>query len=619
MPEANHLMESLGLSAEEAREFVAEFVAEAREQLADAEPTLLELETRAAETGELDDELVNKAFRAFHSLKGSAAVLGFDHLVAVTHTSESLLDHYRSTKVPPSPEHVSALCSALDFCGAALDAIESDMSDAMVEPLAEPMKAQLDTLLHAAKAAASAVDDTGPDRQGTNSAPVHGSKAEVEAAPDPVPTPPPLTPDQAQAAVAAATALPASPRAERPTARGNIRVDLDKLDLLQNLVGELIIAENMLTHTERMGEDQDDDEAFQKARAQLNRVTRDLQDVAMSVRMVPVGATFQKMIRIVRDVSTRQAKSVMVQLEGECTEIDKTVIEKLADPLVHIVRNSVDHGIETTEERRTAGKDPRAKVELSAMHRGGEVWVCIRDDGKGLDREKILDRARSRGLVVGDGDKLKDSEVWQFIFEPGFSTAAQVTNISGRGVGLDVVRRNVQALRGRIDIHSEPGQGTVFTLRIPLTLAIIEGMLARVGPTRYTVPMLSVRESVAPTVEQICTLPSGAQMIRLRGELVPVLRLDEYYGIAPCDRRPLTDGIVVIVEDGDDLLGLFVDELMGQYQTVIKPLPTLLGRPRGVSGMCLLANGDISLILDIKALANAPIDRRITDADLEAA
>jgi two-component system chemotaxis sensor kinase CheA len=382
--------------------------------------------------------------------------------------------------------------------------------------------------------------------------------------------------------------------------------------VLQNLVGELIIAENMFRHNPMLLEI--DDENLTKARAQLIRVTRELQDIATSVRMIPVAATFQKMNRIVRDVSTRQGKKVQIILEGEYTEVDKTVIEKLSDPLVHLVRNSVDHGVETIDERLIAGKDPIAKVTLSAKHQSGEIWITVKDDGKGLHREKILDRARSRGLLQGEGTKLKDSDVWQYIFEPGFSTAAAVTDISGRGVGMDVVRKNVEALRGRIDVESVTGSGSEFIMRIPLTLAIIEGMLARVGEQKYTIPMLSVKESIRATHEMIREMPSGSQMLSLRGTLIPILRIDEFHAVQRADGPfDLEDGILVVVEDGNDLVGLFVDELIGQFQTVIKPLPGLLGRPKGLSGMCLLANGDISLILDIKAIAGGSGDLPTVD------
>ncbi|MEQ1502587.1 MAG: chemotaxis protein CheA, partial [Myxococcota bacterium] len=372
-----------------------------------------------------------------------------------------------------------------------------------------------------------------------------------------------------------------------------------KVDQLLDLVGELIIAGTAVRHLPATGLD---DESFARASAQLDRVVRSLQDVAMSLRMVPVGPTFRRMVRLVRDVSQRVGKAVDLAIEGEETEIDKTVAELITDPLVHLVRNAIDHGLEAPDARSAAGKPRTGQVRLSAAHVGGEVLIRVEDDGRGLDRARIVARAVDRGLVTAAAAaRMPDAEVFGFIFEPGFSTAEAVTDVSGRGVGMDVVRRNLELVKGRVDIKSVAGSGAVFTLRIPLTLAIIEGMLVRVGAATFTVPLLRIRESVVAKPEDVTVLSTGQEVVRIRGELLPVLRMHRLYEIEP-DHTAIERGILVVVEDGGQPLCLFVDELIGQRQTVIKAVSGYLGVIRGVAGCTVLGDGRISLILDVGAL-----------------
>lgn len=385
----------------------------------------------------------------------------------------------------------------------------------------------------------------------------------------------------------------------RAVNRRDIRVDLTKLDQLINLVGELVISEAMVTRHPILADHED--EMLERAIHQLRRVSSELQDVAMSVRMIPLAATFRRMIRLVHDVSGKLDKKIRLQLEGEDTEVDKTVIEMIADPLVHIVRNSCDHGIETPEDRATAGKPEEGTITIEGRHEGGEVWILIRDDGKGLKRDVILDRARERGLVDGDGRDMTDEEVFKLIFEPGFSTAAKVTDVSGRGVGMDVVKKNIEKLKGRVDIRSREGQGTTVILRIPLTLAIIEGMLVRVGKARYTIPLLTIRENVRIEKSQRTVTPDGQEVVRLREELLPVVRLHEAFRIQP-DSRNLEDGILIVAELDGKAVCLLVDEILGQQETVIKGISNYLGTARGISGCTILGDGEVSLILDMTTL-----------------
>ncbi len=396
----------------------------------------------------------------------------------------------------------------------------------------------------------------------------------------------------------AATELPPK-REKKALARQDIRVDLAKLDSLINLIGELVIAESMVTRNPDLCDVEF--ESFERSSHHLHRITGDLQDIAMSVRMIPLSATFRKMVRLVHDLSRKIGKKVTLNLIGEDTEVDKTVIEQIGDPLVHIVRNSIDHGIEKPEVRLAAGKPEVGTVTIEARHEGGEVWILIVDDGGGMNREKILARAMDRGLFTGNPDDLKDEEVFRFVFEPGFSTAETVSDVSGRGVGMDVVKRNIEKLRGKVNVHSKLGQGSTVILRIPLTLAIIDGMLIRVGSQCYTLPTLAIRESFRPTGEELTVNPDGQEVVRVREELIPVVRLHEAYNIKH-DFRQLHDGILIIVEAGHESVCLFVDEILGQQEIVIKGLSDYLGKVRGVSGCTILGNGEISLIIDVVSL-----------------
>ncbi len=388
--------------------------------------------------------------------------------------------------------------------------------------------------------------------------------------------------------------------AEQLAARNDIRVDLRKLDNMLDLVGELVIAEAMVTRHPVVRDAEN--ESLERAVHQLRRVASSLQDMATSVRMIPLAPTFRRMTRLVYDLSGKANKLVDLVLLGEETEVDRTVIERISDPLVHIIRNAIDHGIEPPEERVRLGKPEVGRLTIEGHHEGGEVWIVITDDGRGLDRAAIVRRAISRGLITGDGSDLTDNQVYHFIFEPGFSTATRVTDISGRGFGMDVVKKNIEKLSGKIDIRTRPGEGTAVVLRIPLTLAIIDGMLISAGDTRYIIPLLSIRESLKPDPAQIMTTPDGQQLVKLRTELIPIVKLDETFSRVK-NARTMLDGILMIVEGEDgEVVALFADELLGQQETVIKGLSGWLKRSRGVSGCTILGDGEVGLILDIGAI-----------------
>jgi two-component system chemotaxis sensor kinase CheA len=375
-----------------------------------------------------------------------------------------------------------------------------------------------------------------------------------------------------------------------------IKVDAERLDKLIDLIGEMVITESMVSQSNELTKDASPQLVRQIG--QLGKITRELQEIGLSLRMVPVRGTFQKMSRLVRDLAKKSGKAVEFVTEGEDTELDKTVVDRIGDPLVHMVRNAVDHGLEATSaDRIGAGKSESGRVTLRAFHKSGSIFVEIEDDGRGLDRDAILAKGKERGLVR-DGDALSDREIFGLIFEAGFSTAKQITDVSGRGVGMDVVRRNIESLRGQVDIQSKPGKGTTFSIRLPLTLAIIDGMVIRVGKERYIVPTLSVLRSIKPVSSQLATVVNRGEMLSLQGRMLPLFRLHKLFEVADAQSNPL-DAIVLILEDEGRQVGLMVDELLGQQQIVIKSLGEAMKGAQGVAGGAIMGDGSVGLIIDV--------------------
>ncbi len=397
-------------------------------------------------------------------------------------------------------------------------------------------------------------------------------------------------------------------RAAKPDRRGakkeggSIRVGTDKVDALINLVGELVITQSMLTH---FGEDfkMSELEKLREGLQQLTANTRELQESVMQIRMLPISFSFQRFPRLVRDMSHKMGKKVELQLLGETTELDKTVLEKIGDPLVHLVRNSLDHGLETPEIRLAAGKSETGVLTLNAFHAGGNIVIEVSDDGAGLDRDRILGKARERGLV-GVDEEISDERIYNLIFQAGFSTAAVVSDVSGRGVGMDVVRRNIKELGGHVDIRSTPGQGSTLSIRLPLTLAILDGQLVRVGSETYIISLLSVVQSLQIEMKDVSGIGGQAELYKLRDEYIPIIRLHESLGIEP-EHRDLAHGLLVVVEAERRRIGLFVDELLGQQQVVIKSLEDNYQQIAGMAGATVLGDGTIALILDVPGIVNS--------------
>jgi two-component system chemotaxis sensor kinase CheA len=378
----------------------------------------------------------------------------------------------------------------------------------------------------------------------------------------------------------------------------SIRVSVEKVDQMINLVGELVITQAMLAQNAS----QLDPVVFEKLLGglnQLERNTRDLQESVMSIRMMPISFVFSRYPRVVRDLAAKLNKRVELRTIGENTELDKGLIEKIADPLTHLVRNSLDHGVEVPEKRIAAGKPTQGTITLSAFHQGGSIVIEVSDDGAGLNREKILAKARERGLSVHDG--MADQEVWSLIFEAGFSTADKVTDVSGRGVGMDVVKRNIQSMGGRIDIESALGVGTRMSIRLPLTLAILDGLSVAVGDQMFIVPLNNITESLQPRAADIKTVSGQGRVVQVRGEYLPVIALHEIFNLRP-KVADVHQGILVILEAEDQKAALFVDDLIGQHQVVIKSLESNYRRVNGVSGATIMGDGKVALILDTTAL-----------------
>ncbi len=570
-------------------EMKARFAQESYELCEEAEIMLL-----AFEKASYNNDLAANAFRALHSIKGNAGFFGYADMEKVSHTAETILDGLRNNQRTPDKDTIYGLLAAIDFLRNAAKIVTSGAPI----PAAETQKA-----LAAIQKIIDAPVKTKTEIETSQAAAKLDIESQISAAVKPAKTAENKTSGETPKKESEKTSTTGETQA-KPVSNIQqvIRIDIEKLDTLLDLVGEMVIAEAMAANSPELKGLQL--EKFEKSMTHLNKITRDIQEIALAMRMIPIASTFNKMDRLVRDLSYKANKKVHLEIIGEETEVDKTIIEQISDPLVHIIRNSVDHGLESAEDRKKLGKDETGYIQLEAKHSAGEVWITVEDDGGGLSREKIIKKAIERGLITGDGSNLKDDEVWKFIFEPGFSTAEVVSNISGRGVGMDVVKKNIDKLRGKIDIRTKPGVGTMVILRIPLTLAIIDGMVINVGGSQYTIPISSIRQSFKAREDQVTHTPDGLEIVKVRGELLPIVRLHELYNIKPMYEK-LTDGLLIIVENNDNKCCLFVDELIGQQQIVIKGLSSYLGHVKGVSGCAILGSGDISLILDIGDLINS--------------
>ncbi len=542
-------------------ELVAMFAAESLDHLSAIESLVLRLESSPG-----DRELLNDVFRPFHTIKGNAGALGFAAVQECAHGIESLLDLARTGRHAIGRDEIEIVLEGVDVLTTLVQAAtaQGPHVPAALESARVALDARIKRIL-----------------QGPSVEPTDGPRGGGDA-------------------LRAVRSLDA--------VRQPVRVDTRKLDSLVDIVGELVISQSMLRAHPALASIVDD--RLARNLAQMTRITGELQRTAMAMRMTPIRPTFQKMARLVRDLSRQSGKPIELFVEGEETELDRKIVEDITDPLMHMLRNSVDHGIEPAAVRAAAGKPPVARITLRAKHEGGVFVLVVADDGGGLATERIRARAIAQGLI-GPDSELTTSEIHGLIFRPGFSTAESVSAISGRGVGMDVVRRNIEALRGRVEIQSSSGEGATFTIRVPLTLAILEGLLVRVGQERLVLPTFAVRESLRPMPGQVHPVHGRQQMIRERSTLVPLVDLGELFDVAH-EERPPEERTVVVIEDAGRAVGLIVDELLGKQEVVIKTLGEAFASVRGIAGGAILGDGRVGLILDaagLVALMDRPVGR----------
>jgi len=560
----------------------------------------------ALEENPADADIIRSLCGLFHSLKETAGFLGMIEMNALCRDAENLLDNIAKGKVKADRE-----CS--DIVVAVRDALETGLAS-VSETLAEG-RARLPNFSATVKRL-----HIGPilelmDRKLFGGA--NGGEEEPPRLGEILMAKRVVTADQLEEALelkdkplgqilvdmgaATKTNIEAAlqeQQARKAVAVSAIKVDTKKLNTLLDLVGELVIAQAIISQSGSLKSEEN--QKLSKEVVEMAKITGGIQDHVMSLRMVPMHQTFQKMNRLVRDLSRKTGKQVNFVMHGEETEIDKTIVEQLNDPLVHLLRNAVDHGVEPAEERRARGKSPEGTITLAAYHKGGSVIIEVRDDGKGLNLERIKNLAVEKGLLDKNA-AYSEEEIRNIIFLPGFSTHKVATDLSGRGVGMDVVRKNVEQLGGKVMLTSVPGAGSTFQIKLPLTMAIVDGMLVRVGEERYIIPTITISESIKPKAEQLSTVVDGGEVMNVRGELIPLVRLHELFEVYS-ERKDVTEGLVIVVGTEREHRGLMVDDLLGQQQVVIKNLDRRLQGIRGFSGSSILGDGLVGLILDVPGI-----------------
>ncbi len=609
------------------KQFHEVFFEEAEEHLSAIERLLLNLDVRRP-----DPEDVNGIFRAAHSIKGGANMFGFSEISGITHAMETVFDGVRGGVLDISSEIIDIVLRGNDLVRGALAAqraggnVDAASAVAMASQLVKIASAKRSANAGGSTPAAAEFPasrgEAPPEPAVSLPKPASEGGAKADAGPEqPAESPDfglfvenlPLHAGAGTAPRSGEQAGPDPAGAAGALAHGvaenlSIRVSTNKIDRLIDLVGELVIGHSILRreHEVRMSDSID---ALALGLANVERNLRDLQDAALSIRMIPIAFVFDRFPRMVRDLAQKLGKKVELTMAGEATELDKALIEKITDPLTHLMRNAIDHGIETPEERSAAGKPESGKVTLRASHQGGSIVIEVTDDGRGLPRDGILAKARELGIAVPD--TISDAQVWQMIFEPGLSTATQVTNVSGRGVGMDVVRRNIHEMGGRVEVQTTPNAGTRVSIKLPLTLAILEGMSVRVGKEIFIIPLSYIAEALQPTAVSVSTVAGRGRVVAVRGEYLPVISLADAFKL-PGDAQRYEDGILAILEAQGGRSALFIDELMGQHQVVIKSLETNYRKVPGVSGATIMGDGRVALILDVPyivGLGHSRLDR----------
>ena len=598
------------------RELVENFIMEALEHLGTIEVNVLALEQDPG-----NREVLDAIFRPFHTIKGVSGFLNLSDINRLGHEVETLLDDARNEKLTVDETITDVVLDAVDLMKAMINHLRQELETGTVEPADFGLEAFFDRLrkLQVGEVEEVQTSESPPKGDGTDTGTILVEKGivtdqDVAEALEKQAGPPPsdkkigeiLLEDKKATAREVAGAL-----RDQKTLRGAsgvgekgaesarfVKVDTQKLDNMVDMVGELVITQAML------GEDMSglvgQDKKLYANLGQLRRITSEIQKISMSMRMIPIKQTFQKMIRLVRDLSKKSGKQVSLDMIGEETEIDRNMVDEIYDPLVHMVRNSIDHGIERPEVRKAMGKPEAGTVVLKAYHKGGNIVIEISDDGRGLDRDKIIKKAIERNLIRS-GENVSDQEIYGLVFQPGFSTADEVTDVSGRGVGMDVVKRAIDKLRGALDIDSVKDQGTTVLMKLPLTLAIIDGITVRAGDRDYIIPTTSVVESIRPDRADCNTVVDRGEMIKIRESLYPLVRLHELFEFEPAHHNPW-EAIVVVAEIDGRRKCILVDELIGKQEIVIKSLGEQLKGVKGMAGGAILADGRVGLILDVPGL-----------------
>lgn len=577
-------------------QIISDFIVESQENLESIEINLVELEQDPG-----DREIINAIFRPFHTIKGVSGFLNFQKINRLAHTTENLLDSARQGEFVIDDKITDIILESVDTLKKLILGVERNLAsgginleaDIDVESLIERIEAinsattydgnkPLGKILVEKGLVTEEDVEKGLQIQKENA----GKKlGEILIAQKKVP---------AQEVISGLR----DQRRSKRVSNLQVKVDTQKLDNLVDLTGELVISQSMLKQNTQLLST-GDQKLYQNIN-QLAHIVSSIQKIAMSMRMVPIKSTFQKMVRLVRDLARNSGKEIGLEMFGEETEIDRNVVEALYEPMVHMIRNSADHGIETIEERTKAGKERKGTIQLRAYHKGGNIIIEIEDDGRGLDKERILKKAISSNLVSEDAN-LTDAEIYDLIMQPGFSTAKEITDVSGRGVGMDVVKKGIEKLRGRLEIRSKAGRGSTFIITLPLTLAIIEGMLVRVGSERFVIPTMAILESFKPRKEEYFTVEGKGELVKVRGKLIPLIRLDRICDVQADSKMPW-DGLVVVVENKGEQRGLLLDDLLGKGEFVIKSLGESLKGIKGLAGGAILGDGRVGLILDIAGL-----------------
>lgn len=582
-------------------DLLRDFLEEAKEHLSSIELNMLALETNPS-----DEEAINAVFRPFHSIKGVAGFLNLTDVHHLSHEVENLLDAARSGSLQVTDAVIDIVLSAVDVLKGLIVELEGGLSQGrvMVQTSSPAVVAFLGRIKNFHEGAPSAEPAPSVKKIGEILVErgVVGEEVVNEVLERSRGKGGKLGEELVSEGLVAARDISGALREQRHAKENaaSVRIDTKKLDSLVDMVGELVIAQSMVLQNEEVLRVKD--QKLQKDSVQLRRITAELQRISMSMRMVPIKGTFQKMIRLVRDLARKSGKEVSLEMQGEETEIDRNMVEEIYDPLVHMIRNAVDHGLETPEDRRKAGKPPQGSIWLKAEQKGGNISIEITDDGRGLNSERIRVKAIERGIISPD-DQLEERAIYDLIFHAGFSTNDTVTEVSGRGVGMDVVKKSLERLRGKIEITSSPGKGSRFEIKLPLTMAIIDGMIIRIGSERYVVPTIALKESLRPAKEAYLTVQGKGEMINVRSTLMPLVRLHEIMGVEAACKDPW-EGLLLVVNEDNRFYCLQADEILGRQEVVIKSLGEALRHLVGVSGGAILGDGKVALIIDVKGVVS---------------